>query len=596
MINKSTKIFTLALMLSASGGVFAAAIHDAVYTNDIGRIQKAVRDDPNSLYSMDANGQTPIHIAIFNNSIAGLTALMNNGPVNLNIQNQDGETPLVYAIKLNKYNPILFLLQKGSNPYYVDNNGRDALYYVKRFGDPSTKMIFDEVIKYQEEKLQQQKKLIASGSSSQSNTSNQSRLPPRLAQSKDGKKTAEELIAENAVQRELLGQTNNVLNNDNTNANASIKNNTPDDLDSTDVVKTNPVKDNGFVYKNDVKQNNQDDDLDDAPSAKTDAKNKEIEALAAQVEKLTELIKTAVNKPKQENNSVDNVSDSKLPNSIKVPEKPIIAQTDDSKNYNYDYNKKDDKNDEKIKDFIKLNQTIGNDVPEKYDTSQKGPYTGIYKTQEKEEQGQEKDVIPDNWQLTEDKKDNTVLNIPESGEQSAIPSSATNTENSEINNITLVEPQKAIEVQKPIEVTKEPETNKLELLKNEIVEDSKEKPKDIPTMIAQKTIEAPVKNAVTADKVKPLITENESKSIEEKINANSSSERSSGMNIFLSALVTLLMIGSIYGAYLLFLEYKKHKNKNKETKEIKDKEAEKNRDEIKNRLVPKKPWENKKPD
>jgi len=588
MINKSTKIFTLALMLSASGGVFAAPIHDAVYTNDIGRIQKAVRDDPNSLYSMDQNGQTPIHIAIFNNSIAGLTALMNNGPVNLNIQNQDGETPLVYAIKLNKYNPILFLLQKGSNPYYVDNNGRDALYYVKRFGDPSTKMIFDEVIKYQEEKLQQQKKLIASGSSSQSNTSSQGRLPPRLAQSKDGKKTAEELIAENAVQRELLGQTNTVLNNDN--ENSQIKNNTPDDLDATDVIKTNPVKDNGFVYKNDVKQNNQDNDQDNGSSVKTDAKNKEIEALAAQVEKLTELIKTTVNKPKQENSDIDEVNEKTLPSSIKVPEKPIIAKTDDSKNYNYDYNKKEVQDDEKIKDFIKLNQTIGNEIPEKYNISQKGPYTGIYKTQEKEEQGQEKEVIPDNWQLTEDKKDNTVLNVSENGEQSAIPPINSNTENNEINNITLVEPQK------PTEIKKEPESNKLELLKNEIVEDSKEKPKDIPTMIAQKTIEAPVKNAVTADKVKPLITENESKSIEEKINATAPSERSSGMNIFLSALVTLLMIGSIYGGYLLFIEYKKHKNKNKQTKEIKDKEAEKNRDEIKSRLVPKKPWENKKPD
>lgn len=553
MFNKYSKKITLALMLSASGVVFGAPIHDAVYTNDIGRIQKAVREDPGSMYSLDQSGQTPIHIAILNNSIAGLTALMNNGPVNLNIQNQDGETPLVYAIKLNKYNPILFLLQKGSNPYYVDNNGRDALYYVKRFGDPSTKMIFDEVIKYQEEKLAQQKKMMGYGST---NANVAARTPPRIT-SRDGRKTVGELIAENAVQRELLGQTNLSLSPEI--INASRKKNT-DDLDQ-DIEDAQPRKNSNFLYKNDIEDKY--DTAQNTHTEKTDARSSEIEALAAQVEKLTELIKM----------------NSGLPKPSVVAESTSNLETEKTKvdNYNYAQSKvTNSEEQDKIKKFIELNKTVGNEIPEKYSDAPKGPYTGMYKTQEKEELGLEKDVIPEDWELTQDtKKDLNIINIPENGQKDALPvEQSIIDKNKVIDDLTLIKPEiikkEDSNLAKEIDALEKyiPKTNEPEVIK------------DIPTMIVQKAIEGP--KADISDKVKPLITEKQSKKIEKKI--NNESNKNNILNMILSVMITFLVISSVYGAILLFKIYKrKEKEKNKE-KELQEKEAGKNRTVIKSRL------------
>jgi len=553
MFNKYSKKITLALMLSASGVVFGAPIHDAVYTNDIGRIQKAVREDPGSMYSLDQSGQTPIHIAILNNSIAGLTALMNNGPVNLNIQNQDGETPLVYAIKLNKYNPILFLLQKGSNPYYVDNNGRDALYYVKRFGDPSTKMIFDEVIKYQEEKLAQQKKMMGYGST---NANVAARTPPRIT-SRDGRKTVGELIAENAVQRELLGQTNLSLSPEI--INASRKKNT-DDLDQ-DIEDAQPRKNSNFLYKNDIEDKY--DTAQNTHTEKTDARSSEIEALAAQVEKLTELIKM----------------NSGLPKPSVVAESTSNLETEKTKvdNYNYAQSKvTNSEEQDKIKKFIELNKTVGNEIPEKYSDAPKGPYTGMYKTQEKEELGLEKDVIPEDWELTQDtKKDLNIINIPENGQKDALPVEQSIIDKDKvIDDLTLIKPEiikkEDSNLAKEIDALEKyiPKTNEPEVIK------------DIPTMIVQKAIEGP--KADISDKVKPLITEKQSKKIEKKI--NNESNKNNILNMILSVMITFLVISSVYGAILLFKIYKrKEKEKNKE-KELQEKEAGKNRTVIKSRL------------
>jgi len=553
MFNKYSKKITLALMLSASGVVFGAPIHDAVYTNDIGRIQKAVREDPGSMYSLDQSGQTPIHIAILNNSIAGLTALMNNGPVNLNIQNQDGETPLVYAIKLNKYNPILFLLQKGSNPYYVDNNGRDALYYVKRFGDPSTKMIFDEVIKYQEEKLAQQKKMMGYGST---NANVAARTPPRIT-SRDGRKTVGELIAENAVQRELLGQTNLSLSPEI--INASRKKNT-DDLDQ-DIEDAQPRKNSNFLYKNDIEDKY--DTAQNTHTEKTDARSSEIEALAAQVEKLTELIKM----------------NSGLPKPSVVAESTSNLETEKTKvdNYNYAQSKvTNSEEQDKIKKFIELNKTVGNEIPEKYSDAPKGPYTGMYKTQEKEELGLEKDVIPEDWELTQDtKKDLNIINIPENGQKDALPVEQSIIDKDKvIDDLTLIKPEiikkEDSNLAKEIDALEKyiPKTNEPEVIK------------DIPTMIVQKAIEEP--KADILDKVKPLITEKQSKKIEKKINTESN--KNNILNMILSVMITFLVISSVYGAILLFKIYKrKEKEKNKE-KELQEKEAGKNRTVIKSRL------------
>jgi len=553
MFNKYSKKITLALMLSASGVVFGAPIHDAVYTNDIGRIQKAVREDPGSMYSLDQSGQTPIHIAILNNSIAGLTALMNNGPVNLNIQNQDGETPLVYAIKLNKYNPILFLLQKGSNPYYVDNNGRDALYYVKRFGDPSTKMIFDEVIKYQEEKLAQQKKMMGYGST---NANVAARTPPRIT-SRDGRKTVGELIAENAVQRELLGQTNLSLSPEI--INASRKKNT-DDLDQ-DIEDAQPRKNSNFLYKNDIEDKY--DTAQNTHTEKTDARSSEIEALAAQVEKLTELIKM----------------NSGLPKPSVVAESTSNLETEKTKvdNYNYAQSKvTNSEEQDKIKKFIELNKTVGNEIPEKYSDAPKGPYTGMYKTQEKEELGLEKDVIPEDWELTQDtKKDLNIINIPENGQKDALPVEQSIIDKDKvIDDLTLIKP----------EIIKKEDSNlakEIDALEKYIPKNNEpEVIKDIPTMIVQKAIEEP--KADILDKVKPLITEKQSKKIEKKINTESN--KNNILNMILSVMITFLAISSVYGAILLFKIYKrKEKEKNKE-KELQEKEAGKNRTVIKSRL------------
>lgn len=550
MFNKYSKKITLALMFSASGVVFGAPIHDAVYTNDIGRIQKAVREDPGSMYSLDQSGQTPIHIAILNNSIAGLTALMNNGPVNLNIQNQDGETPLVYAIKLNKYNPILFLLQKGSNPYYVDNNGRDALYYVKRFGDPSTKMIFDEVIKYQEEKLAQQKKMMGYGST---NANVAARTSPRIT-SKDGRKTVGELIAENAVQRELLGQTNLSLSPEI--INASRKKST-DDLDDN-IEETKPPKNSNFLYKNDIE-----DTVENTNSERTNTRSSEIEALAAQVEKLTELIKM----------------NSGLPKNPVIAESSSKPDTEKTKvdSYNYAQSKVINSDEEdKIKKFIELNKVVGNEIPEKYSDAPKGPYTGMYKTQEKEELGLEKDVIPENWELTQDtKKDLNIINIPENGQKDALPVAESIIDKDKvIDNLTLIKPESIKkednDLAKEIDALEKyiPKTNEPEAIK------------DIPTMIVQKAIEEP--KADILDKVKPLITEKQSKKIEKKINTESN--KNNILNMILSVMITVLVISSAYGAILLFKIYKrKEKERNKE-KELQEKEADENRTVIKSRL------------
>lgn len=99
-------------------------------------------------------------------------------------------------------------------------------------------------------------------------------------------------------------------------------------------------------------------------------------------------------------------------------------------------------------------------------------------------------------------------------------------------------------------------------------------------MIVQKAIEGP--KADISDKVKPLITEKQSKKIEKKI--NNESNKNNILNMILSVMITFLVISSVYGAILLFKIYKrKEKEKNKE-KELQEKEAGKNRTVIKSRL------------
>lgn len=572
MINKPLKILTVSIMLCSAGQSFASAIHNAVYTNDIGKVQRIIRENPTQLYALDENGQSPIHLAISNDSIPSLASLMGNGAVNLNIQNGDGDTPLVYAIKLNKYNSILFLLQKGSNPYYIDSSGKDALYYVKKFGDDNTKMIFDEVIKYQQENARKQKSLLARRDTSVMPSSSSS-----------GKlKSVNELIAENAVQRELLGQTSSQLDQPSPIINRPQNNRDEDDLSN---VKVNPVKEKRFIYKDDL----------DADSNESQDETK-IDSLSKQVSQLTSLLRQvlkpeqeAVSAPVKTSVATSNTVNESLTNNTPSVKNDAVASINQAK-------QPDPDTEAKIKAFIALNEQIGNGIPvqpqvksEPVKTEKpknKDSSVGIYQTQERGlTVNAERSIIPDNWLVQENKapevKDDKQL---ENNQEDIIP-----------------EKEKA---ESP-ELTKEgipaeniPQ-NELKQKENAIVEEtkkgdsntSKEVAKDIPSLLLKKTIEAKeTTNSKVEDESKPIITENQIKNIEDKINTENS--RSTMMNAFLASCMTIgilavLSLVSFFG-YSIYNKKKKQENKTK----ISHQSAQ-NRERIRQRITKTEPWNNK---
>lgn len=592
MINKSSKILTLAFAISASSYSFAAPIHDEVFTNDIGRIQKTIKEDPRQLYSLDDNGQTPIHIAIANNSIPGLKALLDNVSADLNVANQDNETPLVYAIKLNKYYPILFLLQKGANPYYTDKNGRDSLYYVKKFGDDSTKMIFDEVIKYQAENS---KKV-------QNRNQQTTAAIPKFVTGKNGKKSVEDLIAENAVQRELLGQTAQQLapnsNNENESEDDENSNNylnrgrTPINNDG---VKVTPVKSNGFVYKDDMEMT----DEDSSPKNES-SKDKEIQNLAAKVDLLTQMVKSKLTVEKKEPVIEEKVT-------------PIPKNLTDG-SFGYVETSVNADKEKKIQDFIKLNETIGNKVPEKYSGETEAPYSGIYRTQQKELSGTEKEVIPSNWTLESDDVNKAPVNDSkttvndtkvDTKEEIALPnkdSKVTDDISQEIEAIPNNEKNRIVESDKPSKKDILPEKviyaasdiKPVGVLKTETTKEletkvNKESPKDIPEMIISKN----------SDMKSPVITEKQSENIEQKISNNIESNkngRSTWINLLMAFLLASLAALSVFASYFGYNKYKEKKEKEIKENEVNKKESEEKRSDIKSRLVPSNSWNEKKPE
>lgn len=559
MINKPLKLLAVSIMLCSANVSFAATIHNAVQTNDIGKVQRIIRENPSQLYSLDDNGQTPIHLAIENDSIPSLASLMGNGPVNLNIQNGDGDTPLVYAIKLNKSNSILFLLQKGSNPYYTDSSGQNALYYVKKFGNADTKMIFTEVMKYQEENSRKMKQQVAQQKRVQSTT-------------KGGLKSVDDLIAENAVQRELLGQTQQQLNNSNSNNNGLDE--------SNPVVKVNPVKENGFIYKNDLEEDVNSDS----------SESKKINDLSVQVSQLTDLLKQVL-KPDQEKSKPivqkENLQTQVIKDEqLSAKDKPSLVLA-----------KPDPEIDSKIKTFIALNEKLGNDIPEKFKEKQenkentqslpvKDSSSGIYQTQERGVNiNQERSVIPNNWNLdsqeivSNEKKidnqqqDKKLSDDFNSQEENVIPDNQQDSLNNSSNKDKEVVVQKDIPSMLLKQTISKGDENK-ELQKSEIVE------KEIPK--------------TTIDESKPLITEAQKKNIEEKI--HDENERSIVMNATIASVLTVIILAFI--GFISIFGYKVilNKRKIKEEKRLKDSnEHDQNRERIKNRLISNKPW-NKKPD
>lgn len=564
MINKPLKLLAVSVMLCSANVSFAAAIHNAVQTNDIGKVQRIVRENPSQLYSFDENGQTPIHLAIENDSIPSLASLMGNGPVNLNIQNSEGDTPLVYAIKLNKSNSILFLLQKGSNPYYTDSSGQNALYYVKKFGNADTRMIFTEVMKYQEENARRMSNQVAQTKSSSN---------------KNGTKSVDELIAENAVQRELLGQTQTQLNQPPTNQN-NFNNNDAQ-------VKVNPIKDNGFIYQDDLNSQNNDEQ-----SSNTEvSENKKINDLSLQVTQLTDLLKQVLKPNQQQNTPI--IEQGKIKSDPIKQSQPLVV----SKETNIENEKKaDPETDSKIKAFIALNEKVGNEVPDKFKPKEqdqpkplKDSSVGIYQTQERGlTVSQERSIIPNNWSVNNEQvlsntnnenKDNDSKNDPiVSQEENVIP------EPKKMD----VEIKSASEKSEPKELIPQKDIPSM-LLKQTITKNAE------PEKIIEKETKIPDEQNVLNEE-KPLITEAQKKNIEEKI--HDENERSVVMNAIIASAFTVLILGllgiaSFFG-YRVLVNKKKVKTQEKIEQNT---EHDQNRERIKNRLVNKTPWnENKKPE
>ena len=68
----------------------------------------------------------PIHLAVLANNLEFLQQLKSNA-VDLNLRTRLGFTPIMLALQHGYFSIVEYLLQHGSDPYLLDNQGRSCL-------------------------------------------------------------------------------------------------------------------------------------------------------------------------------------------------------------------------------------------------------------------------------------------------------------------------------------------------------------------------------------------------------------------------------------------------------------------------------------
>ncbi|KAK2766643.1 hypothetical protein FQN54_005954 [Arachnomyces sp. PD_36] len=107
------------------------ALHLTTSQGDFEVFSRKVRlllDFKTDIDAQNADGDTVLHLAIAAfGSVSGIQPLL-EAEASTNIKGRNGRTPLLYAIYLQQETVAMFLLDKGSDPHSIDDNGRSALH------------------------------------------------------------------------------------------------------------------------------------------------------------------------------------------------------------------------------------------------------------------------------------------------------------------------------------------------------------------------------------------------------------------------------------------------------------------------------------
>lgn len=108
------------------------------------RNTRALIDSGADVNAVDDEGMTPLHAAAAADSAEVVRLLLDSGAA-VDPQNIRGETPLRAAVQSAWSDPDSFqlLLNAGANPTIESDNGTSALDFVRDYGKPEAKAIFN---------------------------------------------------------------------------------------------------------------------------------------------------------------------------------------------------------------------------------------------------------------------------------------------------------------------------------------------------------------------------------------------------------------------------------------------------------------------
>ena len=85
--------FAFMLVLTLSSTALGGEIHEAVKANDLSKVKKLIKDNPDLIISKDEDGFTPLHLSAAN-GYKKIVELMLTNKADVNSKDKNGSTPL----------------------------------------------------------------------------------------------------------------------------------------------------------------------------------------------------------------------------------------------------------------------------------------------------------------------------------------------------------------------------------------------------------------------------------------------------------------------------------------------------------------------
>jgi len=126
-------------LMSPSGKIVIgslASVHDAASEGNLIRLKSLVKNTPDSVFSGDKDGDTPLHLAAGNARLAVVEFLVAD-KADVNATNNLGQTPLHLAAANGDTNVTQFLLDHGADVNATNKRGQTPLFYTTQFGGSS---------------------------------------------------------------------------------------------------------------------------------------------------------------------------------------------------------------------------------------------------------------------------------------------------------------------------------------------------------------------------------------------------------------------------------------------------------------------------